>query len=106
MDIPLVLKTNAYMKKWLKLKFIGEIETVSYNGLWVVRTELKPKIGENVYNQKKQKIGKIINIIGPVDHPYILVRPFGDRTKKQLQIIGEKMYILLEAKGKNKKLMR
>jgi rRNA processing protein Gar1 len=64
---------------------------------------MNPKAGSNVYNQKKQKVGRIINVIGPVDRPYLLVRPFGQRNKKQLQIIGEKLYILPDIKNKKRR---
>jgi RNA-binding protein len=82
------------------LKFIGEIENVTYNGIWLIRSEFIPKIGSNVFNQQKLNVGRIINIIGPVSRPYIMVRP---KHKDQLQIIGEKMYIISDKKGKNRK---
>jgi RNA-binding protein len=85
------------------LKFIGEIENVTYNGIWLIRSEFVPKIGSNVFNQQKLNVGRIINIIGPVSRPYIMVRPKNKEKINQLQIIGEKMYIISDKKGKNKK---
>lgn len=83
------------------MKIIGEIQNVSYNGLWLIRSETAPGIGSDVFNQQKQKVGRIINIIGPVSRPYLLVRPARSRDT-QLQIIGEKLYIMNEARSKNR----
>lgn len=88
------------------MKILGEIENVSYNGLWIIRTEMKPKIGSNVYNQQKKLVGRIINIIGPVSRPYLLVRPKSTDKHQQLQLIGEKMYIMQESKSKKRKQLR
>jgi len=82
------------------LKFIGEIQNVSYNGLWLIRSETAPGIGLNVFNQQKQKVGRIVNIIGPVSRPYVLVRPARSKDP-QLQIIGERLYILDDARIEN-----
>jgi rRNA processing protein Gar1 len=64
---------------------------------------MAPKIGSKVYNQQKQTVGRIVNIIGPVNHPYVLVRPMSRESTQQLQIIGEKVYILKEGKGRKKR---
>ena len=85
------------------MKLIGEIETVSYNGLWVIRAAKKQNPGSTVYNHKKQKVGRIINVIGPVDQPYLIVRPFGDKNKTQLKIIGEKLYTISEINNKKRR---
>lgn len=39
-----------------------------------------PKINSIVFNQKMKKIGKINDVFGPVDHPYISVRAFEQIT--------------------------
>ncbi|UCH88300.1 MAG: hypothetical protein JSV49_08525 [Thermoplasmata archaeon] len=88
------------------MKLIGEIENISYNGIWILHSENVPKIGSSVYNQQKQFVGKIVNIIGPVNRPYILVRPRKSEKDEQLQIIGEKVYIKNEGKNRRKKQMR
>jgi rRNA processing protein Gar1 len=41
--------------------------------------------------------------MGPIDHPYLLVRPFGEKNKNQLQIIGEKLYTIPENKSKKRR---
>jgi rRNA processing protein Gar1 len=82
------------------LKLIGEIKNVSYNGLWIIRSDMSLKIGLNVYNQHKKVVGRIVNIIGPVSEPYLLVRPSRVKTIDQLQIIGEKLYINKEVRSK------
>jgi rRNA processing protein Gar1 len=50
-------------------------------------------------------VGRIMNIIGPVKRPYILVKPKMTENHQQLQLIGEKLYIVKESKDqrKNKK---
>jgi RNA-binding protein len=84
------------------MQFIGEIENISYNGMWILRSQILPRIGSNVYNQQKQVVGKVMNVIGPVSSPYILVKPKSKEKFEQLQIIGEKMYIIKEGKSKKR----
>ena len=88
------------------MKLIGEIENVGYNGMWIIRSEILPKIGSQVYNQHKQAVGKVTNIIGPVTRPYILVRPKLTEKQEQLQIIGEKIYINKDVKKRKKMAKR
>jgi len=88
------------------LKLIGEIENVSYNGLWLIRSDAAPKIGSTVFNQQKKKVGRIVNVIGPVSRPYILVRPVGTVSENQLQIIGEKVYIMNDVNSRKKSKRR
>ena len=88
------------------MQIIGEIENISSNGLWIIRSDHAPDIGSKVYDQHKHLVGRIINIIGPVKKPYILVRPKLNEKQKQLQIIGEKMYIKKEIDSKKMKHKR
>jgi rRNA processing protein Gar1 len=85
------------------LKLIGKVENVTYNGLWLIRSEITPKIGSKVYNQQKLLVGKISSIIGPIENPYLLVKPTSKEYPQQLQIIGEQLFIIMEKRKSNKK---
>lgn len=64
----------------------------------IVRTE--PMIGEKkeelakinsvVVDQKKARIGRVFDIFGPKDHPYIVVKPY--RDVDMAVHLGKKLY--------------
>jgi len=60
------------------LKLVGKILHTSKMGNIIVKGDAKnlPKIGEIVYNSRMEKVGYVYDIIGPVNSPYIVVKPF------------------------------
>ena len=57
------------------MKRIGEVKTIT-GSIAVVRGEdqTRPKIGTKVIDEKLEKVGHIVDIIGPVSRPYIVIK--------------------------------
>jgi RNA-binding protein len=70
---------------------IGRALHVSPNsGNLIVRVNDRVHIGENVYDKNNKSIGKIYDLFGPVDYPYIAVRT----NKDQNDIINKELYVI------------
>ena len=70
------------------MKRIGEVKTIT-GSIAVVQGEdqTRPKIGIKVIDEKLEKVGHIVDIIGPVSRPYIVIKIRGgvkDILKKRL----------------------
>jgi RNA-binding protein len=62
-----------------------------------------PRMKSWVVDQKRTRIGKVFDVFGPVDHPYIIVSP--DRGIDIAACIGRKLYVD-EASGRDGKWKR
>jgi RNA-binding protein len=91
------------------LKRLGTALHVVQNKL-IVQTEQNagsetniPRTNSWVVDQKRTKVGKVFDIFGPIDHPYIIVRP--NRGIDAAAHVGKKLYID-EASGRDSKWKR
>lgn len=76
------------------MKSVGEVLHVSKTGKLVVRLEdskVPPRIGLYVYSEKGERVGMVVDIIGPVNSPYALVKPLNRETASGL--VGSHLYI-------------
>ena len=57
------------------MKRIGEAKTIT-GSIAVVQGEdqTRPEIGTKVIDEKLEKVGHIVDIIGPVSRPYIVIK--------------------------------
>jgi RNA-binding protein len=62
-----------------------------------------PRTNSWVVDQKRTKVGKVFDIFGPINHPYIIVRP--NRDVDAAAHVGKKLYID-EAPGRDSKWKR
>jgi len=62
-----------------------------------------PRTNSWVVDQKRTKVGKVFDIFGPIDHPYIIVRP--NREIDAAAHVEKKLYID-EASGRDSKWKR
>jgi RNA-binding protein len=62
-----------------------------------------PRVGSWAVDQKRTRVGRILDIFGPVSHPYIIVRP--NRGVDAAAHVGKKLY-LDEAPGRDGKWKR
>ena len=52
------------------------------------RGEEPPRIGSAVVDESLSTVGRVVDVFGPVDHPYVAVTP-NDRLAT---LVGEKLY--------------
>jgi len=62
-----------------------------------------PRTNSWVVDQKRTRVGKVFDIFGPINHPYIIVRP--NRDVDAAAHVGKKLYID-EAPGRDSKWKR
>ena len=62
-----------------------------------------PRTNSWVVDQKRTRVGKVFDIFGPINHPYIIVRP--NREVDAAAHVGKKLYID-EAPGRDSKWKR
>jgi len=59
-----------------------------------------PRANSWVVDQKRTRVGKVLDVFGPVNHPYIIVRP--NRGVDAAAHVGKKLYVD-EAPGRDGK---
>jgi RNA-binding protein len=47
-------------------------------GLMIVRAKEEASIGDFVYDSKRKRVGAVFDFFGPVEAPYIAVKPHSD----------------------------
>jgi RNA-binding protein len=70
---------------------IGEVVRAA-QGLAVVRVPDAghPDLGATVVDADLEAVGRVVDVFGPVDRPYVAVSPRGDRNPAGL--IGSRLY--------------
>ncbi len=86
------------------MKKLGEVISKTNTGLIVASTSLRdPKriVGAIVYDKDMRRIGRVIDVIGPVESPYVVIKP---DSKDILGFIGENtlLYYYVERKPRRK----
>jgi len=86
----------------MNMDILGVVEEVTHDGNIIVRGTVTPEYGNIVYDSKKNKIGSVKRIFGPVDGPYVSVTPV-DKTVL-VSISGKNVYFERGTQhGKNKR---
>jgi len=70
---------------------VGEVVRIA-QGLLVVRApdESVPGIGASVVDESLADVGRVVDVFGPVERPYVAVSPADDVQPPAL--LGEKLY--------------
>lgn len=73
------------------MRRIGTVSRVA-QGLAIVRCEddQRPEIGQQVLDEDLSTVGRIVDVFGPVDRPYVAISPEGHRELPAL--VGTKLY--------------
>ena len=85
------------------MDLLGDVETVSGEGRFVIKAASVPEINETVFDSKGKRLGTVKRIFGPVEGPYVTVS--AERDAAMSDIIGMKVYHkgeIKNAKGKRK----
>jgi len=67
----------------------------------IVRSNFVPKVGKKnlVFDKNKEKIGYIYDLVGSINKPYILVKPF-KANQDNSKLIGESLFLRINSKNK------
>lgn len=81
------------------MKRLGVIEVKTKDGLIIVKSDLRdPRklVGSIVYDKDLRRLGKIVDVIGKTDSPYVVVKP---ETKEVVDFVEEgPVYYYVERK--------
>jgi len=82
------------------LKRLGKVLHVSSSGNLVVQANIAPEIGSKVVDEKLKEVGSVYDVIGPVNSPYVTIRPI-ERSEAD-KYVGKPLYIL-DGKGRSQR---
>ena len=73
------------------MRRLNNILHIAKNGKLIFRlnSDTNLKIGERVFNSKLREVGKIQDIFGPVNSPYISITP---KISDPLSLVGKVVY--------------
>ncbi len=72
------------------MKKLGVVDNLSYDGSVLVRADFAPPRGAQVLDNKKNPVGRIFKVFGPVRRPFAAVRP---SRKVTLSLIGSDVFL-------------
>lgn len=79
-------------KKPQFLRIAGKVFTISKQGRIVVKLENSvPRLGAKVYDKDLRNLGVVVDVIGNVKSPYMVVKPF--ESKGLEKIVGDSLYV-------------
>jgi rRNA processing protein Gar1 len=74
------------------VKALGRISTITYSGKLIARANWVPEIGTKVVDREFRVIGTVAALLGPVDNPYVSIRPVRSPGQTLLKLIGKDVY--------------
>jgi len=72
------------------MKKLGVVDNLSYDGSILVRADFAPMRGAQVLDRKKNPVGRVMKVFGPVRKPFAAIRPSRNVT---LSLIGSEVYL-------------
>ncbi len=87
------------------MKKLGRVANVTKDGLIIVESILKdPRriVGSQVYDSDIRLIGKIVDVIGRVDSPYVVVKPHTRELVEEVEP-GSILYYRIVEKRRGKR---
>jgi RNA-binding protein len=79
------------------MRSLGKLVGWSKSGRWVVRGEVTPPLRATVVNEDLAVLGRVIDVFGPVERPYISIDP---RKSTGRASPGDKVYFLTSRDSK------
>lgn len=72
------------------MKRLGKVSHYAKQGFLIVRTDWVPSLNEPVVDKNLKHVGVIKDVFGPVDYPYVAVKP---RVKNPEDYVGALLYV-------------
>ncbi len=75
------------------MRRLGKVLHISNRGSIIIRTEKTPPVGRQaiVMDKKAQEVGIIIDVFGPVNFPYVAIKP--NRGYDPQKLVGQMLYL-------------
>lgn len=74
------------------MKALGRISTITYSGKLIARANWVPELGTKVVDREFRVIGTVAALLGPVDSPYVSIRPVRSPGQTLLKLLGKDVY--------------
>jgi len=85
------------------LRRLGQVLHISSDGNLILRAEEPSKIGAKVIDGHKRRVGVVLDVFGPIDSPYISVKP---ESADAEGLVGRSLFILQRKKRGRRKRRR
>jgi len=72
------------------MKRLGKVSHYAKQGFLIVRTNWVPSLNEPVVDKDLRLVGVVKDVFGPVDYPYVAVKP---RVKNPEKYVGTLLYV-------------
>lgn len=72
------------------MKAAGRLLHVTPTG-GICRFEIEPRMGQPVLDREGRRIGNVTDIFGPVEHPYVKIKPAKGIQLKEL--VGKSVFV-------------
>ena len=82
------------------MKRLGKVGTISHSGKLIVQSDFAPGVGFNVFDGRKNLVGKVASVMGPVKNPYVAIYPKGRRGDNLLRYINMDLFIQEDRRGR------
>jgi len=74
------------------MRKIGRILHYTKYKLFVVEASEALSLNNVVYDNRKKKIGIVVDVIGPINKPYLVLKPLVDKPEKY---VGKEVYVFI-----------
>ncbi|EHR78223.1 H/ACA RNA-protein complex protein Gar1 [Thermococcus litoralis DSM 5473] len=72
------------------MKRLGKVSHYAKQGFLILRSTFAPALNDPVVDKNLQLIGTVKDVFGPVNYPYVAVKP---RVKDPQRYVGEVLYV-------------
>ncbi|MFQ6051071.1 MAG: H/ACA ribonucleoprotein complex subunit GAR1 [Candidatus Hydrothermarchaeota archaeon] len=92
------------------MRKLGKVSHISPQNHLIARTNFLPKIGSTVLSENREIVGRVLDVFGPVNSPYVSIVPDKKVNSQGMKsLVGSTLYILnrkRRSKGAQKKRSR
>ena len=72
------------------MKCVGKVSHLNSQNMAIVNTHDKVAKNTKIYDSEKRNIGRVVNIFGPVNGPYLAIAP--NKGIRITKIVGREVY--------------
>ena len=81
------------------MRRLGHVLHIGSDGSLILKTDRSLRIGSKVFNDKMGEVGVVVDVFGPVDSPYLSVKP---EVADSGKLVGKDLVILQHEKVRGK----